>query len=106
MATAGVGIGPVSSTSMPTEVKPPTSAYLDHVAGQARVLADEHAVAVLAALVKTRPAAMPTFSASSGVITPFARPRMPSVPKYLRAMMSRSPAACPIYIYSSAILAR
>ena len=26
MATAGVGIGPVSSTSMPTEVKPATSA--------------------------------------------------------------------------------
>ena len=27
MATAGVGIGPSSSTSMPTEVKPATSAY-------------------------------------------------------------------------------
>ena len=26
MATAGVGIGPSSSTSMPTEVKPATSA--------------------------------------------------------------------------------
>ena len=27
MATAGVGIGPSSSTSMPTEVKPATSAF-------------------------------------------------------------------------------
>ncbi len=27
MPTAGVGIGPVSSTSMPTEVKPATSAF-------------------------------------------------------------------------------
>ena len=27
MATAGVGIGPVSSTSMPTEVKPAISAF-------------------------------------------------------------------------------
>ena len=27
MAIAGVGIGPVTSTSMPTEVKPETSAF-------------------------------------------------------------------------------
>ncbi len=32
----------------------------------------------------TTPAACPTFRASSGVITPLARPRTPSVPKYLR----------------------
>jgi hypothetical protein len=31
-----------------------------------------------------RPAACPTFRARSGVMTPFARPRMPSVPKYFR----------------------
>jgi hypothetical protein len=30
-------------------------------------------------------------SANSGVMTPLARPRMPSVPKYLRAML---PTAC------------
>src|SRR5882672_233224 len=30
---------------------------------------------------------MPTLSASSAVIAPLARPRMPSVPKYLRAMI-------------------
>ena len=60
---------------------------LDHVAGQARVLADDDAVAVLAAL-EPSPAACPTFSARSGVITPLARPRMPSVPKYLRTMMA------------------
>ncbi len=34
----------------------------------------------------TSPAACPTFKASSAVILPFARPRMPSVPKYLRVM--------------------
>src|SRR6185437_595136 len=34
----------------------------------------------------TRPAACPTLSASSGVIRPLARPRIPSVPKYLRFM--------------------
>src|SRR6267142_2030795 len=32
----------------------------------------------------TSPAAWPTLSASSGVIRPLARPRIPSVPKYLR----------------------
>src|SRR3982074_3681399 len=32
----------------------------------------------------TSPAACPTLSASSGVISPLARPRIPSVPKYLR----------------------
>src|SRR5689334_7144497 len=32
----------------------------------------------------TTPVACPTLSASSGVITPLARPRIPSVPKYLR----------------------
>src|SRR6201986_2160635 len=34
----------------------------------------------------TTPVACPTLSASSGVITPLARPRIPSVPKYLRAI--------------------
>ena len=44
--------------------------------------------------LNTSPAACPTLSASSGVITPLARPRMPSVPKYLRAMeLLRSPCA-------------
>jgi hypothetical protein len=33
------------------------------------------------------PAACPTLSASSGVITPLARPRIPSVPKYLTAIV-------------------
>src|SRR5258705_1607901 len=37
---------------------------------------------------KISPAACPTLMASSGLITPLARPRMPSVPKYLRPMMS------------------
>ena len=50
MATAGVGIGPSSSTSMPTEVKPAGRADLDHVAGEPRVLADHDPVAVIAAL--------------------------------------------------------
>src|SRR6478736_1321259 len=36
----------------------------------------------------TMPADWPTLRASSGVITPLARPRMPSVPKYLRTMIS------------------
>ena len=49
MATAGVGIGPSSSTSIPTEVKPATSAVFDHVARQPGVLADHHPVAVIAA---------------------------------------------------------
>src|SRR5215472_15006140 len=40
------------------------------------------------------PAACPTLSASSGVITPLARPRMPSVPKYLRTILG-CPAAPP-----------
>ena len=35
---------------MPTEVKPATSAVLDHIAGEARILADHHAMAMLAAL--------------------------------------------------------
>src|SRR4249919_2044047 len=38
---------------------------------------------------KIRPAAWPTLSANSGVISPLARPRMPSVPKYLRAMFPK-----------------
>ena len=49
MATAGVGIGPNRSTSMPTEVKPATRAGLDHVAGEPRVLADHDAMAMIAA---------------------------------------------------------
>src|SRR4029077_9664219 len=42
-----------------------------------------------------RPLACPTLSASSGVITALARPRIPSVPKYLRTMFPRrlSPSA-------------
>ena len=35
---------------MPTDVKPAMQGGFDHVAGQARVLADHHAVAVVAAL--------------------------------------------------------
>src|SRR5271170_7126624 len=35
---------------------------------------------------KATPAACPTFNATSAVILLLARPRMPSVPKYLRAM--------------------
>src|SRR5262245_12903333 len=44
---------------------------------------------------KISPAAWPTLSASSGVIVPLARPRMPSVPKYFRAM-SPQPARCEV----------
>src|SRR6516225_1901609 len=36
---------------------------------------------------KIKPAACPTLSASSGVIVPLARPRMPSVPKYFRTIV-------------------
>src|SRR5262249_44658664 len=39
---------------------------------------------------KIKPAACPTLSANSGVIVPLARPRMPSVPKYFRAMCPRT----------------
>ena len=48
--TAGVGIGPVSNTSMPTEVKPATKRGFDHVAGEAGILADQDAMAVFAIL--------------------------------------------------------
>src|SRR5215467_1767638 len=41
--------------------------------------------------MKTSPVACPTLSARSAVITPLARPRMPSVPKYLRAITSPIP---------------
>ena len=85
MATAGVGIGPSRSTSMPDRGEAGDQGGLDHVAREPRVLADHHPVAVIARAETTRPAAWPTFRASSGVISPLARPRMPSVPKYLRA---------------------
>ena len=49
IATAGVGIGPTITTSMPTLVKPAISADFHHVARQPRVLADHHPVAVVAA---------------------------------------------------------
>ena len=83
IATAGVGIGPSKSTSMPAEVKPATKRVFDHVAGKPGILTDHRPMAVVAAL-KHMPAACPTFIASSGVIAPLASPRMPSVPKYLR----------------------
>src|SRR6476659_3792005 len=40
---------------------------------------------------KIKPAACPTLSASSGVIVPLARPRMPSVPKYFRTIFPPTP---------------
>src|SRR5271167_2493568 len=40
---------------------------------------------------KATPAAWPTFKATSAVILLLARPRIPSVPKYLRAMRVDSP---------------
>ena len=48
--TAGVGKGPSSSTSMPTDEEPRPQRLLDHVAGQPRVLADHHAMAMVAAV--------------------------------------------------------
>ena len=57
----------------------------DHVAGKARILADDDAMAVVAA-AEDEARRLATFIASSGVITPLARPRIPSVPKYLRAI--------------------
>ena len=80
IAMAGVGMGPSSITSMPTEVKPADERGLDHVARQARVLADHDAVAVAAAL-EQEAGRLPTFMARSGVMTPLARPRMPSSPE-------------------------
>ena len=50
MATAGVGMGPSNSTSIPTEVKPGHERSFDHVAGEPRVLADDDPMAVIAAL--------------------------------------------------------
>ena len=59
---------------------------LDHVARQAGVLADQRrGGGGRRGERPSRPPARPR-SASSGVITPLARPRMPSVPKYLRTM--------------------
>ena len=66
---------------------------LEQVAGDPRVLADQHggahAVARRVSAASTRPAAQPSFSTSSGVIgaSP-TRPRMPSVPKYRRVIGS------------------
>ena len=50
MATAGVGIGPSRNTSMPTAREAGDQRVLDHVAREPRILADHHAVAVVAAL--------------------------------------------------------
>ena len=50
MAIAGVGIGPTSTTSMPMEIKPGGQRRLQHVAGQARVLADHRQMPVVAAM--------------------------------------------------------
>ena len=49
MATAGVGSGPNRKTSMPTDGEARDQRGLDHVAGEAGVLADHHAMAVIAA---------------------------------------------------------
>ena len=87
MATAGVGTGPSKSTSMPTEVKPATSAY-SIMYPESRVSLPMTTRWRCSPRWKARPAAWPTFKASSGVITPLARPRMPSVPKYLPAILS------------------
>src|SRR5271155_3683574 len=43
---------------------------------------------------KATPAAWPTFNATSAVMLLLARPRMPSVPKYLRAMRKESAGRC------------
>ena len=48
--TAGVGTGPSSSTSTPTDRKPAVMRLLDHVAGKPRVLADDDAMAMVAAI--------------------------------------------------------
>ncbi len=59
---------------------------LDHVARKPRVLADDDAVAVVAAL-EHQPRGLAGFQRQFGVIgNEFAWPRMPSVPKYLRAL--------------------
>ena len=49
MATAGVGIGPTRITSMPIGDEARGQRRLDHVARQPRVLADDDAVAMIAA---------------------------------------------------------
>ena len=64
----GVGIGPTSSTSTPIEQMPDAIACLEHVAGEARVLADEDLVPVIARLRKTWATARPSESAISAVM--------------------------------------
>ena len=49
MATAGVGSGPNWNTSMPTDGEARDQRGFDHVAGEPRILADHHAMAMIAA---------------------------------------------------------
>ena len=67
MATAGVGIGPSSSTSMPHGGEPRHHRIFDHVAREPGVLADHRPMAVIAALEHRMPVACATFIARSGV---------------------------------------
>src|SRR5436190_2120673 len=86
IATAGVGIGPSSTTSMPTLVKPATIA--DSIMYPLRRVSLPMTTRwPWSPRRKCAPAAMPTHSAVCAVIGSWlVRPRMPSVPKNLRVI--------------------
>ena len=80
MPTAGVGIGPVQQHVHADRGEAGDQRGLDHVAGEAGVLADQDAMAVLAVL-EYQPGGLTDLERQFGVMTRLARPRMPSVPK-------------------------
>ena len=80
MAIAGVGNGPTSGTSMPDAVNP-RERRLDHVAGQPRVLADHHAMAMAAAEEQQAGRLAQPQRHLGGHRIGVRVPRMPSVPK-------------------------
>jgi len=87
MATAGVGIGPTIITSMPMEIKPDVRAG-SIIYPERRVSLPITTRCLCSPRVKYLPAAMPTRIAISAVMFPsLAFPRMPSVPKYFRAIV-------------------
>src|SRR4051812_4877920 len=89
-AIAGVGSTPTRTTLAPTLVRPATTAA-SSISPLARGSRPTMASGwwLLSLSISTRPAATATASASSGVRSPFASPRTPSVPK------SRPMSACP-----------